>query len=467
MRDIIVSLAILSMLPVCFRKPFLGLALFSLMAYLRVQDLTWGFARHQRWSFYIAVVTFAGFVAMRGQKRFMQADIRCWIMIGLAIVVPVGILASGAAHPRDIKSVTEFGKIITIALFTTGIVTRRDHLRVLVWVIAFSFGFYGMRSGVSGILSGGNLQILQGPGGMMADNNDFAMALCMGLPLMYYIGISEKSILVRRMLLTVVPMTMITIILTHSRGAFLAMSCTVFMLVWRSKNRLAGMTAGLLLVISGIILAPDSYTERLSTLQNVEEDGSAMGRLRAWRTAGEMIKGNPILGVGFGKFEHNYDRYDPNRVEGRPSGSRVAHNSYLQIWAECGTPAFLMYFSLIILSLADVWRVRKEAKVRYFSSWILNYCNMFEGTMIAFSVGAMFLNRAHFDLFYHLVAIIVCFGTIARAEMREMSLRPTTTSTGERGSLVPVTRPGFGAHNPGLVATRNTGFRNTSLVERV
>lgn len=467
MRDVIVSLAILSMLPVCFRKPFLGLALFSLMAYLRVQDLTWGFARHQRWSFYIAVVTFAGFVAMRGHKKFMLNDIRCWVMVGLAIAVPVGIAASGNASPGDIKGVTEFGKIITIALFTTGIVTRRDHLRVLVWVIAFSFGFYGMRSGVSGILSGGNLQILQGPGGMMADNNDFAMALCMGLPLMFHIALSEKSAVVRRMLLAMVPMTMITIILTHSRGAFLAMSCVIFLLIWRSRNRLAGMSAGLLLVVSGVLLAPDSYTERLSTLRNVEEDGSAQGRLAAWATAAEMIKGNPILGVGFGKFEMNYDRYDPSHVDGKTSGSRVAHNSYLQIWAECGTPAFLMYFSLIILSFIDVWRVRKEAKVRYFSSWILNYCNMFEGTMLAFTVGAMFLNRAHFDLFYHLVAIIVCFGQIAREEMRNLSVRPTVTSNDERGALVPVVKPGFGAHNAGLIAGRHSGFRNTPAVNRV
>jgi len=465
MRDVIVSLAILSMLPVCFRKPFLGLALFSLMAYLRVQDLTWGFARHQRWSFYIAVVTLAGFAAMQGQKKFMSGDIRCWIMIGLSIVVPVGIIGSGQFEPNDIKGMTEYAKIIAIALFTTGIVTRRDHLRVLVWVIAFSFGFYGMRSGVSGILSGGSLQILQGPGGMMADNNDFAMALCMGMPLMLHIALSEKSALVRRMLLTMVPMTMITIVLTHSRGAFLAMTCTVFLLIWRSKNRLAGLSAGILLGIAGLMFAPTSFTERIGTLQNVEEDGSAQGRLAAWATAAQMIKGNPVLGVGFGKFESNYDRYDPMQESGRSRGSRVAHNSYLQIWAECGTPAFLMYFSLIILSFIDIWRVRKEARVRYFSSWILHYCTMFEATMAAFTVGAMFLNRAHFDLFYHLVAIIVCFGQIARKEMRTMSVRPT--QTGQRGALVPVVRAGFGAHNPGLVAGRHGGFRKTPLVDRV
>ena len=30
---------------------------FSLLAYMRVQDLSWGFARDIRWSFYVAVIT--------------------------------------------------------------------------------------------------------------------------------------------------------------------------------------------------------------------------------------------------------------------------------------------------------------------------------------------------------------------------------------------------------------------------
>lgn len=465
MRDAIVSLAILSALPVCFRKPFLGLALFSLMAYMRIQDLTWGFARYQRWSFYIAMVTFAGFVAMRGQKRFMTNDIRNWIMLFLVVLVTAGIFLSGQGRMSDLRYITEFGKIVTIAVFTTGIVTRREHLRVLVWVIAFSFGFYGVKNGLAGILSGGSLHILQGPGGMMADNNDFAMAMCMGIPLMFHVALSEKSELIRKMMLTFVPLSMITVVLTHSRGAFLAMSCMTFCLIWRSRNRVAGLTAGMLLAFAGLLLVPQSYVDRLSTLREVEKDGSAMGRLAAWRTAGEMIKANPILGVGFAKFEGNYDKYDPAVEErGRGTASRVAHNSYLQIWAECGTPAFLMYMSLIVLSYIEVWRIRKEARVRYFSSWILNYCTAFEGALVSFTVGAMFLNRAHFDLFYHMVAIIACFGRIAREEMANITVH-VPQSSGRRGELVPITQPGFGPHNQGRMARRGFGFRNTPLVD--
>ena len=50
MRDIIVSLLLVSLLPACYRRPFVGLCVFSWLAYMRVQDLTWGFARGIRWS---------------------------------------------------------------------------------------------------------------------------------------------------------------------------------------------------------------------------------------------------------------------------------------------------------------------------------------------------------------------------------------------------------------------------------
>ena len=87
MRDLLVTLLLLGALPTCFRKPFVGLLLFSLLAYMRVQDLTWGFAREIRWSFYVAIVTFSGFFASYRERRFMISDVRNVIMIILVVLI--------------------------------------------------------------------------------------------------------------------------------------------------------------------------------------------------------------------------------------------------------------------------------------------------------------------------------------------------------------------------------------------
>ncbi|MCB9916184.1 MAG: putative O-glycosylation ligase, exosortase A system-associated [Planctomycetes bacterium] len=459
MRDVVVTLFLIAALPTCFRKPFVGLLLFSLLAYMRLQDLTWGFAREIRWSFYVALVTFAGFFASSRERRFMLSDLRTTVMMVLVALVALSLLANRGPDPEDIPAFVEYFKIIVIALFTTGMVNSRERLRMILWVITLSFAFFGFKSGVMGVLSGGSMQIIRGPGGMLKDNNDFALALGMGIPMLWMIGRSEKREVLRKALLVCVPLTMVTIALTHSRGGFLAMSLGIFVMIWRSRNRLAGLMMMALVGVGGLLLAPRGVVERLQTIGEYQEDSSAQARLRSWRTAAEMIKANPGMGVGFAHFQDNYLRYDPSvHKEGNaPGHTFVAHNSYLQIWAECGTPAFLLYLSLILLSFLDLWRLRAEARFRFHASWILNYTTMFEASLATFVLGSVFLNRAHFDLFYHWVALILAFTTIARQELANPRAYPRRQ--GERGPLQPVRRSGFGASG------RRGGFRRRPALE--
>ncbi|MDP6763696.1 MAG: putative O-glycosylation ligase, exosortase A system-associated [Planctomycetota bacterium] len=445
MRDIVVSLLILGMLPTCFRKPFVGLLLFSLLAYMRLQDLTWGFAREVRWSFMVAIITFAGFFASRREGRFMVSEARTVIMILLAVLVGLSILTSRDSGADAIALYTEYVKIILIALFTTGIVATRDRLRAILWVITLSFAFYGLKGGVAGILSGGSIRILQGPGGMLRDNNDFALAMCMALPMLWYTARSERRDILRRFLIFCVPLAMITITLTYSRGGFLAMGVTTLLLIWRSRNRVAGFALGGLVLVAGVLAAPEAYKDRISTITTYEEDASAMARLYSWRTAGYMALANPILGVGYAQFEERYRDYEPAARDSNlgEHGVHVAHNSYLQVWAECGTIALLLYLTLVFLSLYDLWRVRALARKRYRTSWIENYCSMFEASLVAYLVGSVFLNRAHFDLFYHWVGLIVAFGIIARRELTDEERYPERGE--ERGVLRPSSPGGFGA----------------------
>jgi probable O-glycosylation ligase (exosortase A-associated) len=458
MRDLIVSLFILASMPTCFRRPFIGLLMFTLLAYMRLQDLTWGFARFQRWSFYIAIITLVGFLLSKDpDKRFMLSDMRCWIMIALAILVGMSLVFSDQPSMADLNEYIEYIKIIGIALFTTGVVRNREYLRILVWVIALSFGFYGVKNGASFIVSGGALVIIQGPGGMLADNNDFALALCMGIPMLLQLGFAERRTILRRTMIGIVPLMVLTIVATHSRGAFLALATTAFVLIWRSRNRVAGFAVCTLVLVAGLIAAPKSYIERISTIRTYQADGSAKGRLDAWKVAGNMVLQRPLLGVGYEKFQGNYKRYDP--AEGAGTMARVTHNSYLQIWAECGTPAFLLYLMLIGLSFLDLWALRAQASRRYHSSWILSYVTMFEASLAAFVVGSFFLNRAQFDLFYHFVAIIVVFGRIARLAMVDERAYPVRT--GERGPLQLARERGFGRRPalPGFGGPRRNSGR--------
>lgn len=461
LRDLIVSAIVLGSLPFCFKRPFVGLLMFTVLAYMRIQDMAWGFARHQRWSFYVALITFAGYFVAK-DKKLPILDARTVIMVLLAAAIGVGLFFSRGEAPVDPARYIEYVKIIAIAIFTTAVVRSREQLRILVWVIAMCFAFFGVKAGVSGIVKLGNVYIKRGPGGMIEDNNDFALALAMSVPLLFHLGTSERNPILRKGVFGMIPLTMITVVLTRSRGGTLAMGVMVMVLVWRSRNRLMGFTLAALAACAVFALAPKEYKARIASIKDYQQEGSAAGRLKAWAVAGRMIRDNPITGVGFRRFQMNYLAYEPNpspeQVAGE--GTIVAHNSYLQIWAECGTPAFLMYISLIFLSLVDIWRLRKEARRRYHASWILSYCTMFEAVLATFMLGSVFLNRAHFDLIYHYVAIILVFGRVAREEMSNEQAYPVR-ATGSRSPLVTIDAVGF-RRQPQSVA----GFRSTSLNPR-
>ncbi|MEE2939209.1 MAG: putative O-glycosylation ligase, exosortase A system-associated [Planctomycetota bacterium] len=461
MRDLLVALFVLSSMPVAFKRPVAGLMVFSLLAYMRIQDLTWGFARATRWSLYIALLMFAGWLFQQDRKGPIWT-FRTALLVFLPLWMFIGLVESrGVLYAVTSKNLVEYTKIVGIAIFSMMVVRRREHLRAMMWIIGGSFAFFGVKNGAAAIASGGSLFINRGPGGMLEDNNDFALALAMSLPILVALATSETSGLYRKWLKFTTPLTVMSVLATRSRGGFLSVVIATFVLVWRSKNRVAGLALmGLAGTLGVIGLANTGTLQRLETLRNVEEDGSAMGRIAAWKVAGRMIEDQPYFGVGFNQFQANYLEYGP-RVEARADGTRVAHNAYLQIWSEGGTPAFLAYMLLLILSILSIQRLRREANRIYERSWIQSYCTGFEGALITFLLGSMFLNRAHFDLIYHYFALIISFEVIARREMAEPLSSLEVKKRGVGGALVRREAHGFRS-KPAL----KRGFRTTHHTPR-
>lgn len=460
MRDLIFTLALLSLLPVSFLRPYIGMVVFSWLAYMRPQDLTWGFAKYERWSFYVAIIMFLGYLAQKRKGPMFVVDPRTLIFGVLIVLVGFGVLTN--PHPTNpefqVTRFIEYVKIIGIALFTTGLVRNREQMRLLIWVIALSFGFYGVKNGIWGIMTLGQSSILRGPGGLMLDNNDFSLALSMAIPMLFCIGTVEKRPVLRRAFMVCVPLTMLTVLLTHSRGGLLSMAAAVGVLVWRSKHRGAAIALSILALPIAIVAMPSDMRERFASIADYEEDGSANARFRSWAVAVRMATDNPLLGVGMYNFRERYLDYQPNPTPSEMDGKDifVAHNSYLQIWAETGTPALLLYLSLIGMSFITIWRVRARARKHFRSSWIIEYSTMFEASMAAFVVGSTFLNRAHFDLFYHWVALILIFGRMAQKDLDDPIKYPTRTG----GSLEPVRFIGEQGFGRPLPVPSGHGFAN-------
>jgi probable O-glycosylation ligase (exosortase A-associated) len=420
---------------------------FSFLAYNRTQDLTWGFARGLPISQTVAIAMIAGWLTWE-PRSLLRNDSRLKAMIPLVVLVGVSIVVNRLRWDYQGSRFQELAKIIFVSLLTSALCVNRGRLRASLFVIAGALGFFGVKNALWFMMG---QQTGVGPGGMLKDNNDFALAMVMNLPLLWYMadeaGHMRYGRFTRPAMRVAFFMTMLTVMATGSRGGFLAMGATLFMMAIKTRWKLPAILGLGLAGAVGLMMAPADYIERLRSITEAQ-DASVIGRLVSWKVALEMIKDKPLFGIGFKNMVFDYQTY-LTRVE-IPAAwgeipSRVAHNSYLQVCAETGTIAFTVFMFMILSTIALMRRVALTVR-RTADAWVLPFTNSVEVTLYGFLTGALFLNRAHFDLLYQLVAIAAALPAVVVAERAVLALKarrrgPAPAQRVQVGHRDPFVRP--------------------------
>lgn len=422
MRDVVVFTLFIGILPLCFLRPWVGLCTFNWLAYNRTQDLTWGFARTLPISQLVAVMTILGWLSMEFRPLRLRS-IFAKAMIVLLVWTLASMLVTGLNWELQGRRYSDFAKVVFTCLLSAALINDRKRLKVMMAVISLGLGFFSLKNGLLFCL--GSRSII-GPGGMMKDNNDFGLALAMNTPLLWYLADEMRDLKhgerIRLFMKGAFYLNFLAIMSTGSRGAFLSVSVAVFLIAMKTRYKVPAIVGVLMIGLLGATFAPAEYKERISTIfQSAEkQDESVQGRFVSWKVAWNMIKRHPVQGIGLNQMVKKYNNYTDgilNENGGTEHFARVTHNTYLQIWAEVGTPAFLIFLFLVLGTV-----VRLEVLIRRWKNtadaWAVNYCNGIQVSMSVFFVGATFLNRSHFDLVYQYVAIVTVLPLVVAVERR-------------------------------------------------
>lgn len=198
----------------------------------------------------------------------------------------------------------------------------------------------------------------------MGDGNDLSWALATLLFAPVYLVVGPHP-LVFRLLGAVGSLSGIfAIVATQSRGGSIALAgALVYYWAFLSKRKVLGVAAFVLLLASVAAFAPASYFERMNSIENYEDDGSAQGRIRAWKAAARMGLDYP-LGVGAGNFSSAYGRfYRPNNLEGWAANRWIsAHSVYFKIIGEYGYIGLIVLLTIIFSTLADNQRTARRIR---------------------------------------------------------------------------------------------------------
>jgi probable O-glycosylation ligase (exosortase A-associated) len=412
MRDYLFLAILLASVPLSFLRPYFGIICWCVISYLNPHRYTWGIAYNFPAAMAIGGATLAGLFFTK-ERRAPPAT-RETILLGLFWCL-LTVTTVFAIHPDEAAGHWEITtKILVMTYVTMALVITRKQLHYFLLTIALSMGLIGLKGGLFAILSGGHSRVYGPPDSFIADNNDVALAMNMALPLLFYLGGNESNRWLRRLLRVMFVFTIIAIIFTYSRGGFLGLIAVLLILLFRSRRKMLGFVALAAALGLAVEFIPQQYVSRISTIENYEEDTSAMGRISAWKFSINVALARPLVGGGFRVAgPDTYRRYQPTAL--RPVD---AHSIYFEVLGEQGFIGLILFVAILILTFRSCSGILRVAARLPDAAWMRPYAQMLQGGVLAYMVSGLFLSRAYFDLAYHLIAGTVCLRVLARQAVR-------------------------------------------------
>lgn len=233
----------------------------------------------------------------------------------------------------------------------------------------------------------------------LGDGNDFSLSVVIVVPMCLYLLIQSKSFWMRLIWLSALLVLFLGIIGTQSRGASIALACVFLFLWWKGRKKIVGLVLIGTMVIGLFSYAPDVYFKRMDTVANYQEEGSAMGRIMAWKTAMKMVAKYPLQGVGAGHFAVKLGtEFRPPEWGNKQLPWLTAHSMYFLLIGELGIPGITFLLAMLIGNYFANNKLMNEARDK--QSEMAKLFIMLNASLIAFAVAGAFLSVAYYPHLY-------------------------------------------------------------------
>jgi putative inorganic carbon (hco3(-)) transporter len=337
--------------------------------------------------------------------------------LALFLVVWAGAGAPLALYGTRAVSyyLTHFASVVVLFLLVAAAVRDMHDVRrfLLLFAIgALTFAFFATTPGVFRAIGAGGL-----------DPNDSAMLLVAGILPVLYFFLRARGFLVKGLLAVGFLACCGAIVLSGSRGGFLALLALVVYIVFFYKAVSPGLRLTIVAVLcAGVIgTASGDFWDRMGTITDEDDYNrhSITGRKQLWtRGVGYMFE-RPVLGVGLHNFSVAEGRHPVivRTIEGgRGVKYGVAHSMWVEAGAELGVPGFLAFIGLFVLSIRYLYRYARMAR-RPRAPPELRRAGEIAATLIgilvALAVAGTFLSQQYSGLIWGIFGLILGFLKVA------------------------------------------------------
>jgi len=318
-----------------------------------------------------------------------------------------------------IKFLTKTIKMFVFLFFFFRVVYTWKSVNIVIWTMILCGVFLAYQGHVSGDINSGRLESIGG--------NDFTEANQLGAFLManiIFIGfkIFQFPLWKKVPIALSIALMFNAFILTQSRAVFIGIFLGQFVPVFKIPKiyRKQFSLYYLLAVVMFLILASDSFIERMGTVNDsvggwVEKDALFINerpdRLDFWITSISIFKDYP-MGVGVNNFANIVPSYDPRNPGMDP------HNTYVLCYSELGIIGISLFLYIILKTILEIKNIHKLSQMVPFEDAIRLTAISLSVIYIIYGLGSMMTHSILYtEILWILLSLSTCLETALKNEI--------------------------------------------------
>ncbi len=409
MRDLVLLIAIAGGLATTLRWPYAGILLWTWFTCMQPHKEAFDVGQLPL-NLIIVAVTVLSWILSRDRKH---PPVEAIVLIALIFFVWFTINTFLAEVPAASWRIwDETWKRIALGLFIATLATNKVRIHAIVWIVTLSLFYFGVKGGLFTIATGGVYHVVGPEDSMIADNNQLAVALLMALPLANYLRRTSANRWISIGLAVAMGLTAIAILGSYSRGAYLALVGLGIVAWLKSSRKIAyAVTVGAVMV-PAVLFMPQSFRDRIDSIQSADTDASFQGRVTAWNVAYDYARDHFPFGAGFNGPQQPviFNRYFPE------ADTHAAHSIFFEVLGDNGFVGLALYLILLGLAFRRTVQIKHVARGRQDLDWAKDLANMIQLSLLAFCLGGVALSLAYYDLlFIHLGLLVALRDVLLRS----------------------------------------------------
>jgi probable O-glycosylation ligase (exosortase A-associated) len=381
---------------------YYGLLLFFVLDYVRPGSYVPGLTA-LRLNSIVPLANFAGTILSRGATawEYVAAERNTWIIAFILLLVFGSFLTADVTLFAYQGLTTLLGYAMAYWVIMSEVTTRARIKGVFVTLVFVHLAVAYLNPI---LFTDPNNRHYITSGFFLGDGNDFALSVNVAVPLCLFLLLDAKKKILKLAWALALLILIACVVLTQSRGGTIALAAMGLYYWLKSPKKAQTAMIGAVVVTLILAFAPGAYWTRMAMLADTQE-GSASGRIGAWKVAVRMAADHPLLGVGAGHFGVKYGlEYRTRDVEG---SGMTAHSLYFLALGELGVPGLAVVLFFVFWNLAEnkrlILQLRSAGAAREPDVQLVSSAS---ASLIAFASGAAFLSCLYYPHIYILCGIL-------------------------------------------------------------